>query len=102
MIIKGFIKEIGAVRDWTGKDGEERHSVRLTLAIPFVTKDGTERNDELMGEMNYGNPEFLEGLRKTCDAQEKCELQVGFSLSEWNGKKIQNIKVFNATKLLMN
>ena len=25
----------------------------------------------------------------------------GFNLSEWNGKKIQNIRVFSLTKLMM-
>ena len=101
MIFRGFIKEVGSVRNWTGKDGEQRNSVKLTLSIPYVSKDGSERDDELVGELNFGNPEFLEGLKKTSAAREKCEFQVGFSLSEWNGKKIQNIKVFNANKLLM-
>ena len=101
MVIKGFIKEVGSVRDWTGKDGNLGHSVKLTLAVPYVTKDGTERNDELIGEMNFGNTEFLEGLKKTSAANERCEFQVGFSLSEWNGRKIQNIRVYNVSKMVM-
>ena len=63
MVIRGFIKEVGPTREWANKDGESRQSVKLTLTVPFVTKDGQERNDELMGEMSYANPEFLEGLR---------------------------------------
>ena len=101
MILKGFIKEVGQTRDWTNKDGEKRQSVKLVLAIPYVSKDGQEHNDELMGEMNLPNADFLAGLKKTCDAREKCEFHVGFSLSDWNGKKIQNIRVFNLTKLMM-
>ena len=101
MIIKGFIQEVGQTRDWTNKDGESRQSVKLTLAVPYVSKDGQEYNDELVGEMNLPNQEFLTGLQKTCEAHEKCELHVGFFLSEWNGKKIQNIRVFNLTKLMM-
>ena len=70
MIIKGFIKEVGQTREWTNKDGESRQSVKLTLAVPFVSKDGQEHSDELLGEMNVH-------------------------------KKIQNIRVFSLTKLMV-
>ena len=100
MIIRGFIKEVGQTRDWTTKEGEKRQSVRLTLQVPYVAKDGQERNDELMGEINYGNLEFLDGLKRTQQAHEKCEMTVGFSLSEWKGKMIQNIRIFNVTKMI--
>ena len=100
MIIRAFIKEVGQTRDWTTKEGEQRQSVKLTLQVPYLTKDGQERNDELMGEINYGNPEFLEGLKRTQQAHEKCEMTVGFSLSDWKGKLIQNIRVYNVTKML--
>ena len=101
MIIKGFISEVGQTRDWTNKEGEQRQSVSITLAIPFVTKDGQEHKDELMGEMRLPNQEFLESLRKTSDANEKCEFNVGFNLSDWNGKKIQNVRIYSVTKLMM-
>ncbi len=101
MIIKGFIKEVGQTRDWTDKNGESRQSVKLTLTMPYVSKDGQEHEDELLAEMTLPNSEFMDGLMKTCKAHEKCEFQVGFFLSEWNEKKIQNIKVFNLTKLMM-
>lgn len=100
MIIRGFIKEVGQTRDWTTKEGEQRQSVKLTLQVPYLTKDGQERNDELMGEINYGNPEFLEGLKRTQQAHEKCEMTVGFSLSDWKGKLIQNIRIYSVTKML--
>ena len=100
MYLRGFIKEVGQTRDWTNKDGETRQSVKLTLTIPYVSKDGQEYNDELVGEMNVPNHEFLTGLTKACEAKEKCEMNIGFSLSEWNGKRIQNIRVFNLTKLM--
>ena len=101
MIIKGFIKEVGQTRDWTDKNGETRQSVKLTLAMPYVSKDGQEHEDELLAEMTLPSGEFLQGLQKTCEAHEKCELQVGFSLPDWNGKKIQNIKLYNLTKLMI-
>jgi hypothetical protein len=101
MIVKGFISNVGQTRDWTNKDGEQRQSVKLTVAIPFMSKDGQEHKDELMGEMNLPNQEFLESLRKTSAANEKCEFNVGFSLSEWNGKKIQNVRIYSVTKLMM-
>ena len=100
MIIRGFIKEVGQTRDWTTKEGEKRQCVKLTLQVPYLTKDGQERNDELMGEINYANPDFLEGLRRTQQAHEKCEMTVGFSLSDWKGKLIQNIRVYNVTKMI--
>lgn len=100
MIIRGFIREVGQTRDWTTKEGEQRQSVKLTLQVPYLTKDGQERNDELMGEINYGNPEFLEGLKRTQQAHEKCEMTVGFSLSDWKGKLIQNIRIYSVTKML--
>lgn len=101
MIIKGLIKEIGPSREWENKDGEKRQSVKIVLAIPYVAKDGQEHSDELLGEMNLPNPEFADELKKACEAHEKCEFHVGFYLSDWNGKKIQNIRVFNLTKLMM-
>ena len=101
MILRGLIKEVGQTRDWTNKDGEKQLSVRLTLAIPYVAKDGQERYDELQGEMRVPNAEFLEGLSKASEAREKCEFHVGFNLSEWNGKQIQNIRVYSLTKLMM-
>ena len=64
MIIRGLIKEIGQTREWLNKEGEKRQSVKLTLAVPYVSKDGQERNDELIGEMNLQNDEMLEGLKK--------------------------------------
>ena len=100
MILKGFIKEVGQTRDWTDKNGEKKQSVKLTLAIPYISKEGKEHSDELMCEMSFGNPEFLDGLKRTCEAGEKCEMTVGFSLSEWKGKMIQNIRIFNLTKML--
>ena len=100
MIIRAFIKEVGQTRNWTTKEGEQRQSVKLTLQVPYLTKDGQERNDELMGEINYGNPEFLEGLKRTQQAHEKCEMTVGFSLSDWDGKQIQNIRIYSVTKML--
>ena len=100
MIIRGFIKEVGQTRDWTNKEGEKRQSVKLTLQVPYMSKDGQEHFDELLGEMNLQNPEMLAGLTKACEAKEKCEMNVGFGLHEWNGKMIQDIRVFGLTKLL--
>lgn len=100
MIIKGFIGKVGQTRNWTNKDGEGRQSVNLTLSVPYVTKSGEERQDELMCEMNLPSAEFLESLKNTCDSHEKCEFQVGFHISIWEGRQIQNIRVYSVTKLL--
>lgn len=100
MVLKGFIKEVSGGRSWLTKDGESRQSVKLTLAVPYVSKGGEERNDVLMAEVRVPSTEYADELRKTCSAGEKCEFQVGFYLSEWNGKMIQNIRVYNVTKTL--
>jgi len=100
MVLKGFIKEVGDGRSWLTKDGETRQSVKLIVAVPYVSKDGEERSDWLMGEIIVPNAEFVDELRRTCAAGERCEFQVGFRLSEWNGKKIQNIKVYGVTRVL--
>lgn len=100
MYLKGFIKELGETRSWTNKEGATMMSVKLTLQVPYVARDGQERFDELMGEICYGNQQFLEGLRQAQQAHEKCEMQVGFSLSDWQGRQIQNIKVYSVRKMI--
>ena len=77
-----------------------RQLVKLTLQVPYVGSDGQERADELMGEISYGNPQFLDGLRQAQQAHERCEMQVGFSLSEWQGRLIQNIRVYSVKKII--
>jgi hypothetical protein len=99
--IKGFIKEVSQTRDWTDRNGEQRQSVNLVLSFPYVAKDGRELCDEMMGEMTLPKDKSLEGIKKACEDHEKCEIHVGFSLSDWNGKKIQNIRVYNLTRLMM-
>ncbi len=99
--IKGFIKEVGQTRDWTDRNGEQRQSVNLVLTFPYVAKDGRELCDEMVGEMTLPKDKSVEGIRKACEDHEKCEIHVGFNLSDWNGKKIQNIRVYNLTRLMM-
>jgi len=102
MVTKGFIKAVGQTREWPDKNGEKQQSVKLTLSVPIVTRDGQESEDVLLAEMRLPSQskEFLEGLQKACEAHEKCEMHLGFFLSEWNGKQIQNIKVFSLTKMI--
>ena len=103
MVIKGFIKEMGQTREWTDKNGVNQQSVKLTLGIPSISKDGKEFCEELMGEFTLPNQsnEHRESLQRTCSAQEKCEFHVGFYLSEWQGKKIQNIRIYGMNKLMI-
>ena len=101
MIVKGFITEVGQKRSWNDKDGVEHLNVILFLALPYVKKNGEEQKDELSCEMTLPNEGFLETLRSTCQNHEKCEFQLKFNLSDWNGKKIQNIKLNNLTKIMM-
>ena len=100
MIIKGFIKEVGQTREWTTKEGDKRQSVKLTVEIPYTGKDGQEHQDELITELNVVNEGFLEGVKMAQQGHEKCEMQVGFHVSDWNGKKIQNIRLYGLTKMI--
>ena len=99
--IKGFIKNVGQARDWIDKNGEQRQSVNLVLSFPYVSKDGRELCDEMMGEMTLPKDKSVEGIIKACEDHEKCEIHVGFKLTDWKDKKIQNIVVYNITKLMM-
>ena len=100
MIVKGFITEVGQTRSWTDKDGGEHLNVKLTLSSPYTNKQGEEHEDVLMCEMNIPNEDYLKVLQNACASHERYEFQLGFYLSDWNGKKIQNIKLYNASKPL--
>lgn len=100
MLVRGILSEVGQPWDWTDKNGVKQQCVKLLMRIPCGTREGNEYFDEIMGEVNIGNPEFLNSLKRTCEAGEKCEFQVRFSTADWKEKKIQNIRVFNITKPL--
>ena len=99
--VKGFIKEVGQTREWTDGKGEQCQSVNLVMAFPHMTKDGREQCDEMAGEMILPKDKSVEGVKKACEDHERCEIHLGFRLTDWNGKKIQNIRVYNITKLMM-
>lgn len=99
--VKGFIKEVGQTNEWTDGNGELRQSVNLVMAFPHMSKDGRELCDEIAGEMILPKDKSVEGIRKACEDRERCEIHLGFRLSAWKGKKIQNIRVYNITKLMM-
>lgn len=100
MICQGYIKEVGQTIDWTDKNGEKKQRVQLVMRIPCGAREGKEYSDEMIGDVYPRNPEFLESLKRTCEAGEKCEFQVRFSKVDWYEKKIQNITVSKITKLL--
>ena len=101
MIKRGYIKEVGQARDWTDKNGVKKQCVKLLMRIPCGPREGKEYSDEIVGEISFGNPEFLNSLKRICEAKEVCEFQLRFSLKDWKEKKIQNIRVFNLSKPLI-
>ena len=101
MLVRGILSEVGQPRDWTDKNGVKKQCVTLLMRIPCGAREGNEFFDEIMGEISFGNPEFLNSLKRICEAKEVCEFQLRFSLVDWNEKKIQNIRVFNLSKPLI-
>lgn len=101
MTCKGYITEVGQPWDWTVKNGVKQQCVKLVMRIPCGTREGNEYFDEIMGEVNIGNPEILDSLKRTCEAGEMCEFELIFSLVDWKGKIIQDIKVIRLAKPLI-
>ena len=55
---------------------------------------------EIIGEMNAGNPDYiqkLEGLRAKCA---KATFTLGLAVREYNGRKFQNIKIWDIQIML--
>lgn len=100
MNVQGFIKEIGEPREWNSKEGQKMYSYPIIMSLPYIDKNGAERSDEIIGEMNAGNPDYiqkLEGLRAKCA---KATFTLGLAVREYNGRKFQNIKIWDIQIML--
>lgn len=72
----------------------------IDIVFTLYEQAGEEHEDVLMCEMNIPNEDYLKVLQNACESHERYEFQLGFYLSDWNGKKIQNIRLYNASKPL--
>ena len=96
-LIQGFIKEIGAPRAWDTKEGNKMETYPLVLTIPFIGHDGKERADDIMAELNVGNPEYIANVKAQKEANKRMEFRCGFSVKNYerNGeaKRFQKCQV---------
>ena len=98
MIKTGFIKKIGVPRDWQTKEGEQRQTYPVTVAIPYVRQDGKQGEDLMVCDHICGNPDYVKQLNELMESQAELDLTISFSLREYNGKEYTNIKLLNLSK----
>ena len=101
MILRGFIKEIGVPREWTSKKtGEKRWTYPILLSVPHVNAKGKEVEDEFIADHMAGNPDYIAKLQKLCEEKTRLELECTFSVRTYNGKKYQDVVLWNAVVLI--
>lgn len=100
MNVQGFIKEIGVPREWETKENKKMYSYPVVFSIPFVDKQGTERSDEIVGELNAANPDYIAKIDDLCKRQSRVDATLGLSVNEYKGKLYQRIKVWDIQIML--
>lgn len=100
MNVQGFIKEIGVPREWDTKENKKMYSYPVVFSIPFVDKQGTERSDEIVGELNAANPDYIAKIDDLCKRQSRVDATLGLSVNEYKGKLYQRIKVWDIQIML--
>lgn len=100
MNVQGFIKEIGVPREWETKEHTKMYSYPVVFAIPFVDKQGTERSDEIVGELNAANPDYIAKIDDLCKRKSRVDATLGLSVNEYQGKLYQRIKVWDIQIML--
>lgn len=100
MDIQGFIKSIGTPREWTSREGQAMKSAPLHLSIPRLDAQGREVSDDILGDVTYGNDDYLKRLQESVEQQKRVSCDVRFSLREYNDKLFQNCRIVNITVLL--
>ena len=98
MIKQGTIKAIGQPRSWKTKEGEQRQTYPVTVAIPYVRQDGKQGEDLLVCDHICGNPDYVKQLNELMESQAELDLTISFSLHEYNGKEYTNIKLLNLSR----
>lgn len=100
MNVTGLIKEIGVPREWTTRENTKMYSYPVVISVPYVDKNGTERSDEILGEMNAANPDWVQKIEELRKQATRVNVALGLSVNEWEGKKYQRIKIWDIQILL--
>ena len=93
MIIQGFIKAIGEPRAWSTKEGEERFTYPVTVAIPYVRMDGKTGEDELVCDHVAANPNYINQIKTLMENNAECDFTISFAVREYNGRLFNNIRL---------
>ena len=101
MNVQGFIKSIGVPREWETKEKTKMYSYPVVFAIPYVDKQGTERSDEIVGELNAANPDYIAKIDDLCKRQSRVNVSLGLAVNEYQGKLYQRIKVWDIQIMLL-
>ena len=76
------------------------YSYPVLISVPYVDKNGTERSDEILGEMNAANPDWVQKIEELRKDATRVNVALGLSVNEWEGKKYQRIKIWDIQILL--
>lgn len=100
MNVQGFIKEIGVPREWETKEKTKMYSYPVVFSIPYVDKQGTERSDEIVGELNAANPDYIAKIDDLRKKESRVNVSLGLAVNEHLGKLYQRIKVWDIQIML--
>ena len=100
MNVQGFIKEIGVPREWETKEKTKMYSYPVVFSIPYIDKQGTERSDDIVGELNAANPDYIAKIDDLCKRQSRLNVSLGLAVNEYQGKLYQRIKVWDIQIML--
>lgn len=100
MNVQGFIKEIGVPREWETKEKTKMYSYPIVFSIPYIDKQGTERSDEIVGELNAGNPDYIAKIDDLRKKESRVNVTLGLAVNEYLGKLYQRIKVWDIQIML--
>jgi len=100
MNVQGFIKSIGVPREWETKEHSKMFSYPIVINIPFLDKQGNQRSDEIVGELNAANPDYIAKIDDLCKMQSRVDVALGLSVNEYQGKLYQRIKVWDIQIML--
>ncbi len=100
MNVQGFIKEIGVPREWETKEKTKMYSYPVVFSIPYVDKQGTERSDEIVGELNAANPDYIAKIDDLRKKESRVNVSLGLAVNDYKGKLYQRIKVWDIQIML--
>ena len=100
MNVQGFIKEIGVPREWETKEKTKMYSYPVVFSIPYVDKQGTERSDEIVGELNAANSDYIAKIDDLRKKESRVNVSLGLAVNDYKGKLYQRIKVWDIQIML--